>query len=41
MNNIDKKVDQLYLMLKGKPKTHYEWANSFNIKYSIKKILKD
>ena len=39
MSNSDNKVNNIYLLLKGKPKTHAEWANSFNIKHRIKKIL--
>ena len=37
--DIDKKIDLIYLALKGNFKSHYEWANSFNIKYEIKQIL--
>ena len=37
--DFDKKIDLIYLALKGKPKSHQEWANSFNIKHKIKQIF--
>ena len=36
---MDEKIDQIYHLAFGKPKTHSEWANSFNIKHRIKIIL--
>jgi hypothetical protein len=39
LEHIDLKINEIYLLLYGKPKTHQEWANSFNIKWKIKKVL--
>lgn len=36
---MDEKAEKIYTLLFGKPKTHEEWANKFNIKHNIKKII--
>ncbi len=36
---IQEKAEKIYSELFGKPKTHAEWADSFNIKGKIKRIL--
>ena len=39
LTDIDKKIDLIYLALKGNPKSHHERTNSFNIKHKVKQIL--
>jgi hypothetical protein len=34
------KAKEIYLLIMGEPKTHTEWANSFNKIGDINKILK-
>jgi|3_EtaG_2_1085321.scaffolds.fasta_scaffold352370_2 hypothetical protein len=37
---IEKQTEELYKELYGSPKNHKEWADSFNIKGKIKRVLK-
>jgi hypothetical protein len=34
------KAEEIYIALQGRPKTHIEWANSFNKIGDINKILR-
>lgn len=40
LNKLWPLADELYLSLYGNPKTHVEWANSFNIKWKMITIIK-